>query len=296
MSVEDSRASLLAWAASELDGVIEQAKFEAELLLAECENVDRVHILTWPEKTVLSEVSQKYKSWIQRRSAGEPLAYIVGFKEFWSLRLKVSPAVLIPRPETEVLVQWALEIAQLDKTKTLDPCLLDLATGSGAVALALADELPELEVLATDISEDALLIAKENAINLHLDNIEFVRSNWFDAFENPIHGSKVFSKFNLIVSNPPYIAEDDTHLADLKYEPELALSSGADGLNALRTIVEEAPTYLTDGGYLLLEHGYDQGEAVRALLAARGFSQVATRRDDGGNERVSGGKWNRHDG
>ena len=216
---------------------------------------------------------------VQRRLAGEPLAYLTGHKEFFGLDLQVDARVLVPRPDTETLVSWALELLE-DQQR-----VLDLGTGSGAIALALKASQPELHVHASDFSAEALAVAQANAQRLKLD-VSFHQGAWFAALpasEPP---------FDCIVANPPYIAELDSHLAALKFEPAEALTSGADGLDDLRQIIAQAPRHLVPGCWLLLEHGYDQAPAVRDLLTAAGFAQVQSRQDLAGIERCSGGQFN----
>lgn len=216
---------------------------------------------------------------LQRRLAGEPLAYLTGHKEFFGLDLQVDARVLVPRPDTETLVTWALELLAGQQRA------LDMGTGSGAIALALKASLPSLNVQASDLSAAALAVAQTNAQRLQLD-VSFHRGAWFDALP-PSE-----ARFDCIVSNPPYIAERDPHLAALQFEPAPALSSGPDGLDDLRQIISQAPSHLTPGGWLLLEHGYDQAESVCGLLSAAGFMQVQSRRDLAGIERCSGGQFN----
>lgn len=212
-----------------------------------------------------------------RRLAGEPVAYLVGHKEFYGLNLQVSADVLVPRPDTETLVEWALE--------TLEPTpharVMDLGTGSGAIALAIKATRPELQVEAVDFSHAALAVAQGNAQRLGLE-VAFGQGSWLSSAKG---------KFQVIVSNPPYIREDDEHLPALRFEPRQALTAGADGLDDIRTIIRQAPEHLLAGGWLLFEHGYDQAGEVRGLLAAAGFSDVQSRRDLAGIERCSGGRW-----
>lgn len=213
----------------------------------------------------------------QRRAAGEPVAYLTGRKEFYGLMLQVDARVLDPRPDTETLVDWALEvIAPLPA-----PRLVDLGTGSGAIALALQSQRPTAQVLAVDASPDALAVAQANAKRLGLQ-VQFQPANWLAGLDG---------LFDAIVSNPPYIASADPHLAALTHEPLQALASGTDGLDDIRTIVAQAPAHLRPGGWLLLEHGYDQADAVQALLTAQGFAQVQSRTDLAGIARCSGGQW-----
>ena len=214
---------------------------------------------------------------VARRVAGEPLAYLVGEKEFHGLTLQVDARVLVPRPDTETLVDWALERL----AASTSPKVLDLGTGSGAIALAIAHALPNATVQAVDSSADALAVASANATRLGLA-VRFTRADWLDGAE---------TGYDLIVSNPPYVAADDHHLAALRHEPIGALASGTDGLDDLRRIVEDAPPHLVEGGWLLLEHGHDQAAAVQALLTTRGFAEVQSRDDLGGIARCSGGIW-----
>jgi release factor glutamine methyltransferase len=216
-----------------------------------------------------------------RRLQGEPLAYLSGYKEFFGLSLQVDARVLVPRPDTETLVDWALEV--LPATGPNAPRALDLGTGSGAIALALKATRPDLRMSAVDLSEDALQVARTNALRLGLE-VQFSQGVWFAGVAEPR------TRFDLVVSNPPYIAEHDAHLPALTHEPLQALVSGADGLDDLRQIIEQAAQHLQSGGWLMLEHGYDQAAPVRELLAAAGFEDVQSRKDLNGIERCSGGR------
>lgn len=220
----------------------------------------------------------------QRRLAGEPLAYLTGRKAFYSLTLHVTPDVLVPRPDTETLVDWALEVLDPAPASDHAPRVVDLGTGSGAIALALKSTQPVLQVWATEASQAALAVAQANARRLQLD-VSFHQGNWLAALP------ATTPCFDCIVSNPPYIAEADAHLSALRFEPTQALTSGSDGLDDLRHIIAQAPAHLQPGGWLLLEHGYDQAPNVRTLLADAGFAQVRSRRDLAGIERCSGGRW-----
>ena len=245
---------------------------DADILRAFVLGCSRAQLVLQPSLTPAQQT--RYESLLARRAAGEPVAYLTGEKEFWSLTLNVTPDVLIPRPDTELLVEWALQLAPQR--------VADVGTGSGAIALALAKELPQARFTATDISAPALAIARVNAQTLKLGNVEFLHGSLLEPLG---------SDFDLIVSNPPYIAERDPHLPALRYEPKLALTSGADGLDAIREIVGHAPAHLKSGGWLLLEHGADQGAAVRELMQKTGFTRVETRRDLAGHERASAGCW-----
>ena len=243
----------------------------------------RAWLLAHDTDLLTDEVADRFRALSLRRAAGEPLAYIVGSKEFFGLDLQVDARVLVPRPDTETLVQWSLDLLQ---TPGLPPVLrvLDLGTGSGAIALAIAHSLEaagrQARVLAVDASVEALNVAQENARRFGLA-VAFKESRWLQE----IKGS-----FHLIASNPPYIASADPHLAALTHEPLQALAAGADGLDDIRQIIDQAPGHLLPGGWLLLEHGYDQADRVRELLEQRGFLQVQSRRDLAGIERCSGGQ------
>lgn len=236
-------------------------------------------LLAHDDALLSTTLATNLEALLQRRLAGEPLAYLTGHKEFFGLDLQVDARVLVPRPDTETLVTWALELLAGQQRA------LDMGTGSGAIALALKASQPSLNVQASDLSAAALAVAQTNAQRLQLD-VSFHQGAWFDALP-PSE-----ARFDCIVSNPPYIAERDPHLAALQFEPAPALSSGPDGLDDLRQIISQAPSHLTPGGWLLLEHGYDQAEPVRGLLSAAGLMQVQSRRDLAGIERCSGGQFN----
>ena len=228
-------------------------------------------------------VNAAFTALVQRRLRGEPVAYLTGNKAFFGLDLHVDARVLVPRPDTEALVDWALQVLDgLDGLGLKGPiCAIDLGTGSGAVALAIKHSRPHVEVRATDFSIGALAVAQANAERLQLA-VHFSQGSWLDG---------VTDRYHLIVSNPPYIAAGDPHLSDLTHEPQQALTSGTDGLDDIRTIIEQAPSHLHTGGWLLLEHGYDQAACVRDLLGSAGFAEVESRRDLGGIQRCSGGRW-----
>lgn len=255
------------------------ARLDAELLLSAALGKSRSYLHTWPERIVSSEAADTYAAWLERRRAGEPVAYILGHQGFWKLDLEVAPHTLIPRPDTELLVEAALELLPASAAQ-----VLDLGTGTGAIALALASECPAWQVTAVDRVEEAVALAERNRQRLHLANVQVRTSHWFDALGG--------ERFDLIISNPPYIASEDPHLSagDVRFEPSSALVAGADGLDDLRLIIARAPQHLMAGGWLLLEHGYDQASAVRELLTASGFSDVGSRRDLGGHERISLGR------
>lgn len=270
--------ALLQGASRQLASASDQPRDEAEWLLSELLGITRSSLRS--VAVLDAQQTARYAEWVNRRAAGEPFAYVTGTQPFRRLTLQVTPDVLIPRADTEHLVEWALQIL---KPRTVPARVLDACTGSGCVALALADELPLNSVTASDCSPAALVVAEANGLRLKLP-VQFVLA---DALGLPVGTPP----FQLITANPPYVAEHDPHLPALHHEPTLALVSGVDGLTLLRRLIEQAPAHLEDQGWLLLEHGYDQGERVRALLSARGFSQVETRRDYGGNERVTGGCW-----
>ena len=241
---------------------------------------DRAWLLAHDHDGLTPAQQATWQNALQRRQDGEPVAYITGRKDFFGLTLAVDARVLDPRPDTETLVEWAL--ATLPARHAPDAPswrILDLGTGSGAVALALKHARPDAQVWSVDASEDALAVASANAQGLNLP-VQFVRSHWMDAVAGP---------FELIVSNPPYVAEHDPHLAALTHEPLQALTSGADGLDDIRQIIAQAPSPLTPGGWLLLEHGWDQAQAVQLLLREAGFGQVQTRQDLAGLDRCTGG-------
>lgn len=247
---------------------------------------DRAWLLAHDDDTLTTAQETSWQAALQRRLQGEPVAYITGRKDFFGLTLNVDARVLDPRPDTETLVEWALaclaEAAPASSPANGSPRILDLGTGSGAVALALQHARPDATVWAVDASEDALAVARANAARLHL-GVQFMASDWLDAVD-VLHTGR----FDLIVSNPPYVAEGDPHLVALTHEPLQALASGPDGLDDIRQIIAQAPAFLTPGGWLLLEHGWDQAAPVQALLREAGFVQTQSRRDLGGIERCTG--------
>ncbi len=256
------------------------ARLDAELLLAAALGKPRSHLRTWPEKEVEAAAFERFFRDLARRRGGEPVAYILGRQGFWSLELDVAPDTLIPRPDTELLVETSLALLPATPQQ-----VLDLGTGSGAIALALASERPVWSVVGVDRIAEAVALAERNRQRLKLGNASFSESHWFSALAG--------RRFALIVSNPPYIAADDRHLGegDVRFEPASALVSGPDGLDDIRLIVAQAPAHLQPGGWLLLEHGFAQADAVRQLLCAAGFAEVHSRRDLAGHERISLGRW-----
>jgi release factor glutamine methyltransferase len=257
----------------------DSAKRDAEILLGFVTGRARTYLLAFGETPLTAEQAEQLTALMARRERGEPVAYLVGEREFWSLPLSVSPATLIPRPDTECLVELALE--RLPAT----PCaILDLGTGTGAIALALASERPDCQLTGIDLQPEAVALAQHNAQKLAINNARFLQGSWF----TPVAGQK----FALIASNPPYIDEADPHLGqgDVRFEPGSALVAADHGLADLASIVQQAADYLEPQGWLLLEHGWQQGENVRTLLNAAGFIAVATHRDYGGNDRVTLGQ------
>lgn len=254
-------------------------KRDAEILLSYVTGRARTYLLAFGETLLTTEELTVLAPLLARREQGEPIAYLVGEREFWSLPLSVSSATLIPRPDTECLVEQAL--AHLPST----PCrILDLGTGTGAIALALASERPDCTVIGVDIKNDAVALARHNAAKLALSNVHFEQGSWFQS---------VSGKFTLIASNPPYIDANDPHLneGDVRYEPHTALVASDEGLADLAEIIRQAPTYLETGGWLMLEHGWQQAQAVQKHLKKAGFSAVITHKDYGNNERVTLGQW-----
>lgn len=270
-------AQALRDAQSRLAAHSDSARLDAELLLGAQLGWNRAQLFARGDAALSEHDAAIFEAKLQRRMAGEPVAYLTGRQGFWSLDLQVSAAVLVPRPETELLVEWALELLMPAHA----PRVADLGTGSGALALALQASKADARVIASDVSAAALGVARANAARLRLP-VEFREGSWWRV-------CTADERFDLVVSNPPYIAREDTHLPALRHEPLLALSDGADGLQALREIVSAAPAHLRHGGWLLVEHGWQQGEAVRALFDAAGFSSIQTRRDLERRERASGG-------
>ena len=268
---------LLKEARSKLTGP--EARQESELLLAEICGISRSHQLIHPDEELSEKQCQQFDSAIKRRIAGEPLAYITGSRGFWDMDLQVTPDVLIPRPDTECLVEQALQRIPADARWQI----ADLGTGSGAIALVLARERPLCDIIATGLSMAALVIAKENARLQGVKNISFAAGSWFQPIKNRL--------FEMIICNPPYIPVDDPHLkqSDLPAEPDHALISGGDGLDAIRKIISDSVLHLKPSGFLLLEHGYDQAIKVTELLCNEGFKEIFTEKDYGGNDRVTGG-------
>ncbi|AIT64189.1 peptide chain release factor N(5)-glutamine methyltransferase [Coxiella burnetii] len=258
----------------QLTTVSKTPRLDAELLLECVLKKSRADLFAYPEIQLNSSQQKTLSAYVKRRLKGEPIAYILGQKEFWSLNLKVTPDVLIPRPETEMLVEWILK--NLPKDEKLR--IADLGTGSGAVALAIAVERPHWIIDATDNSQAALKIAEINAKQHEIKNCNFYQGEWCQALPR--------RDYHAIVGNPPYIPDKDQHLQQLKHEPREALAAGSDGLSAIKIIIHEAKSYLVNGGWLLLEHGYDQAEKIMTLMQADGYREITDRRDLAGLSRM----------
>jgi len=269
--------SALDWATQELTTNHDTAKLDSEVLLAKILNKDRSYLYTWPEKNLTSEQIQQFKTTIDKRKTGIPVAYLVSKKEFWSLELTVSEDTLIPRPETELLVEQALTLIPDNESWQI----ADLGTGSGAIALAIASERKQCHLTATDKFLPALNIAKKNAQLNNITNITFVQSDWFLSLAK--------QQFNMIISNPPYVADNDPLLlqGDVRFEPATALQSGNDGLDDIRFIIKNAGSNLVKDGWLLLEHGFEQHESVQKILSDNNFKNITTVNDLSGHPRVS---------
>lgn len=261
--------------------VSESAKLDVELLLAKALGKDRTYLFTWSDKLVSSEDKSIFAAMFDRRMKGEPIAYILGQQEFWDLTLNTAQHTLIPRADTETLIEWGLELSE---TLPEQAQVIDLGTGTGAIALALAKESPSWHVQAVDLIPQAVELAKQNAEINNLNRVKIYQSSWFD---------QVDGEFDLIVSNPPYIDPDDEHLSqgDVRFEPKSALVADNNGLADLELIADQARQYLVNGGWLLMEHGYDQREQLQAILTQLGYQQVTTRIDLGGNPRITGGQF-----
>lgn len=257
----------------------EAAQLEAEILLAFALGKSRTYLYTWPEEMLSPSAQSHFQHLLDRRILGEPIAYITGEREFWTLTLAVNPHVLIPRSDTELLVETVLGLATGDRT-----VFADLGTGSGAIALSVAKEKPSWRVFATDLSENALCTAADNGVRHQIQNVEFCLGSWCDALPN--------QRFDIIASNPPYIDELDEHLeqGDLRFEPNCALVAKDNGLADIRQIVAQTPGYLSDNGWLVMEHGWKQGPSVAEILTEGGFISVQTLKDINGNDRLTMGQ------
>lgn len=290
-------SQLIEDAIKHLHPVSDSARLDSELLLCYVLKKDRSFLRAWPEYELNQQQVDSFHQLLKQRLQGIPIAHILGERGFWSLDLKVTPDTLIPRPDTERLVELALDIIPEDAQWNI----LDLGTGTGAIALSLAKEHPSCHITATDQSLAALNVAKENAKRNQLSNINFIQSDWFSGLiksgedSDDVEDAKAgIQQFEMIVSNPPYIKESDPHLkqGDVRFEPLSALTSGVDGLNDIRTIIKGSMKYLSQNGVLLIEHGYDQADEVCELLTAANFTQVTDFNDDNGNPRVTIGYFN----
>jgi len=268
-------SELLKKSTTQLEKISDSARLDSEVLLCSVLEKNRSYLMTWPEKKLSENQLKHFQKILEQRLQGNPIAHITGHKEFWSLDLKISKNTLIPRPETELLVEQVLEQFPAVTNKKL----LDLGTGSGAIALAIASERPHWDITATDQSATALKIAQENAQRLNITNIEFKHGSWYQAVAD--------IKFDIIVSNPPYIVNTDPHLklGDVRFEPLSALASGTDGLDDINEIANQAKQHLNQGGFLIIEHGYDQQTAVNDIFNKAGFNNVTQTLDLSNNPR-----------
>jgi len=265
-----------------LADISDSAELDAEVLLCHVLDKPRSHLRAWPEKKLPAEQLDQFFQLIKQRQQGTPIAYLTGNREFWSRDFIVTPAVLIPRPDTELLIELSLDLlSRLSK-----PRVIDLGTGSGIIAITLAAERADLDVIATDLSLEALAIARKNARNHQIQNIQFIHSSWFNDVSP--------AKFDLIISNPPYIAENDPHLSqgDVRFEPSSALIAKNQGLKDIQNIADTGRQYLKKGGTLLIEHGYDQQTEVQSIFKAFDYIEIKTHHDLSGNPRVTTAQWN----
>ncbi len=264
-----------------LEKTSDSAALDAEVLLCHALNKPKSHLRAWPEKILKTQNKEQFFLLVTQRHQGIPIAYIIGNREFWSRDFKVNKDVLIPRPDTELLIELSLD----SLTDTQNANIIDLGTGSGIIAITLAAERADLNIIATDLSTQALSIAKQNAVAHHTKNIQFIQSNWFNKIPD--------SKFDLIISNPPYIANNDLHLSqgDVRFEPKSALTAEDRGLSDIKKISTQAHNFLTPTGTLLIEHGYNQHEAVQAIFKSFNYHNIKTHPDLSGNPRVTTGQW-----
>jgi release factor glutamine methyltransferase len=276
-------AQALSWAREQFsshsvsdDGLYDSAAIDSKVLLATCLQREVVYLHTWPEKRLNKMQMKIFQEFVSQRSLGHPVAHIIGYRDFWSLRLKVSPATLIPRPETELLVEIALQLKLDEHSK-----VLDLGTGTGAIALALATENPCWLVTGLDKNTEAVALAQDNASMHKLERVKFIQSDWFSAVTQ--------QQFDLIVTNPPYIENNNRYLkqGDVRFEPSSALTSGMDGLDDIRLIISQSKHYLADNGWLVIEHGYQQSDQVSDVLKAHGFNKIKNETDLNGLPRVT---------
>lgn len=266
----------------ELSSISDSARLDIELFLSHLLQKNRTWLFTWPDHELTETQSAEFLQMLERRKKGEPVAHIIGQREFWSLPLKVNASTLIPRPDTEILVETALQLFAADAPEQKRKCL-DLGTGTGAIVLALASEKANWQFTAVDQSTDAVALAESNRCQLGFNNVSIFQSDWFEKIPA--------TQFDLIVSNPPYIDPDDPHLSqgDVKFEPLSALVALDNGLADIKKIIGGSKSFLTSGGYLLLEHGYNQADDVKKILLENGYKNIETRKDFGGNDRVTFG-------
>jgi release factor glutamine methyltransferase len=275
-------AGLLVWGQELLRHCSDTARLDAELLLAHVLGRSRAYLGAHPEIHPATDCVGRYQDLIRRRARSEPIAYLTGEREFWSLPLTITPDVLVPRPETELVVERCLALFDSRPIRAID-----LGTGSGAIALALASERPDWQIVATDRSMTALQVARANAARLGFSGVQFLHGDWFEAMAAGVPPSG----FDLIVSNPPYIAAGDPHLASLRHEPAAALIAGDTGMEALEALLRQSPAHLLPVGWLVLEHGHDQGQKLRSALVAAGYARVRCHSDLAGNDRVTEAQW-----
>jgi release factor glutamine methyltransferase len=277
----NSVTALLDQAYQQLAAVSDSALLDAEVLLCHCLNKNRSFIRAWPEHRLTDQQTTEFHALIAQRQQGVPVAYLTGEREFWSRSFKVNPNVLIPRPDSELLIELSLDLLPANQSNKI----IDLGTGSGILAITLAAERPVSQVIACDLSPAALRTAQANAKQLQIDNVSFLTSNWFSAITD--------RDFDLVISNPPYIDQHDPHLqqGDVRFEPDSALISPENGLQDIRLLTDQARQHLKIGGYLLIEHGYDQPTAVQALFKRFNYQQITTHPDYAGNPRVTSGQW-----
>lgn len=275
-------SQVLTIAQAQLALTSDSPKIDSQYLLAYVLQKPLSYLMAFSDQEVSDESQKKFSQLIVRRLQGEPIAYLIGTQGFWNLILNTTHATLIPRPETESLVEAVLA---LDDTKAKK--ILDLGVGTGAIALALASEKPHWQLCGSDLSADALAVATQNREVLHLNNVEFRHGSWCEPWQDQKN------TFDVVVSNPPYIRDNDPHLAqgDVRFEPRLALTAGVDGLDAIRLIAKEAPSLLKQNGWLFIEHGFDQGQLVRDIFTENGFSHIATLTDLNGHDRVCQGQY-----
>lgn len=277
--------------ANQLTSVSDTARLDIELLLCHILKKNRTFLFTWPEHVLTAQEQIAFHDFFSRRAQGEPIAHILGEREFWSLPLSVNASTLIPRPDTEILVETTLSLFNEDEPNLPRTCL-DLGTGTGAIALALASEKPQWRILAVDQSPDAVALAASNRDKLLLTHVSVLQSNWFAAVPDFL-AKNTFEKFDVIVSNPPYIDPNDSHLreGDVRFEPLSALIADNAGMADLDIIIDESRAFLAKGGWLVLEHGYQQAPLVHAQLHQAGFENIATQKDYGNNDRVTYARW-----